>query len=157
MKNTTTDVYIGIGSNLGDRKANITKAVELAKLIKGIKVKKVSSIYEADPVGGPPQEKYLNGVFSIETKLGPHKLLCELQNIEKHLGRKRKARNAPRTIDLDILLFGNRKINTRNLKIPHPRLHKREFVLRGLRELIPHAFARGMHEGYHRRKPVEEQ
>ena len=145
MKNTTTDVYIGIGSNLGDRKANITKAVELAKLIKGIKVKKVSSIYEADPVGGPPQEKYLNGVFSIETKLGPFELLEELQRIEKELGRKRKVKNGPRVLDLDILLYGNKKIDKKNLKVPHPRMHKREFVLRGLRELLPHASAWGMH------------
>jgi len=148
-------VYIGFGSNLGDRRANITKAVELVKLIKGIRLKKLSSIYETDPVGGPPQAKYLNGVFSVDTKIGPIKLLYELQNIEKRLGRKRKAKNSPRTIDLDILLFGDRKMNTKNLKIPHPRMHKREFVLRGLRELLPHVHARGVREGYHRRKPVE--
>ena len=145
MQNRKNQTYIAIGSNLGDRRANIEKAIKLVNLIKGVRLKRTSSIYETNPAGGPPQAKYLNGVFSIETKLGPHKLLCELQNIEKHLGRKRKARNAPRTIDLDILLFGNRKINTRNLKIPHPRMHKREFVLRGLRELLPHAYAWGMH------------
>lgn len=135
MKNAKSNVYIGIGSNLGDRRANIEKAIKLVKLIKGVRIKRTSSIYETDPEGGLPQEKYLNGVFKIETKLDSHKLLGELQRIEKHLGRKRKAKNAPRTIDLDILLFGNRKINTKDLKVPHPRMHKREFVLRGLREL----------------------
>lgn len=129
-------VYIGIGSNLGDRKANIEKAVRLVKLIKKVKVKRISSIYETKPVGGPPQEDFLNGVFEIETSLSPFMLLEELQKIEKYLGRKRSVKNGPRTIDLDILLFGNKKIDTKELKIPHPRMHKREFVLRGLRELM---------------------
>ena len=128
-------VYIGIGSNLGDRKANIEKAIWLVKLLKGVKLKNISSIYETDPEGGPHQGKYLNGVFEIETRLDPLRLLGELQGIERHLGRKRKIRNAPRTIDLDILLFGNRKVDIGKLKIPHPRMHRREFVLRGLREL----------------------
>ena len=127
--------YIGVGSNLGDRKANIDKAIGLVKLTKGITLKRVSSIYETKPKGGPPQGDFLNGVFEIETMLDPFKLLVELKNIEKHLGRKRKVKNSPRTIDLDILLFGDKKVDTKSLKIPHPRMHKREFVLRGLREL----------------------
>lgn len=135
MKNLP--VYIGIGSNLGDRKANIEKAVKLVKLIKGVKVQKSSSIYETKPVAGPPQGKFLNGVLKIKTSINPFKLLRELQNIEKHLGRKRKRKFGPRTIDLDILLFGRKKISDKNLKVPHPRMHKRDFVLRGLRELMP--------------------
>jgi len=127
--------FIGVGSNLGDRKANIKKAVELTKLTRGIKVKKVSSIYETDPVDAPPQPKYLNGVFEIETALGPVELLGELQRIERELGRKREVKNGPRTIDLDILLFGDKKINKKGLKVPHPRMRAREFVMRGLREL----------------------
>ena len=133
MHNTTA--YIGIGSNLTDRKANIKKAMELVRSIKGINVERTSSIYETEPAGGPLQGKYLNGVFEIKTILDPVKLLDELQKIEDRLGRRREMKNGPRTIDLDILLFGRKKINTKTLKIPHPRMQKREFVLKGLREL----------------------
>ncbi|UCD54802.1 MAG: 2-amino-4-hydroxy-6-hydroxymethyldihydropteridine diphosphokinase [Candidatus Omnitrophota bacterium] len=128
-------VYIGIGSNLGDRKANVERAIELVKLIKGVEIERVSSVYETEPVGGPPQGKFLNGVLKIKAGINPFKLLGELRRIEKHLGRKRGIKNGPRVIDLDILLFGRKNINTKSLKIPHPRMHKREFVLRGLREL----------------------
>lgn len=134
MKGTTA--YIGIGSNLGDRKANIEKAIKLIGLTKGLKLVRVSSIYETEPVGGPPQGKFLNGVFKIRTGLGPFKLLEELKGIEKRLGRKRGIKNGPRKIDLDILLFGNKKIDAKGLKVPHPGMHKREFVLKGLRELV---------------------
>lgn len=127
--------YIGIGSNLGDRKANIRMAFELVKLVKGVKFVRAASVYETEPEGDPSQGKYFNSVFKVDTTLGPLELLWELQKIEKHLGRKRKLKNGPRTIDLDILLFGDEKVNKKNLTIPHPRMHKREFVLRGLREL----------------------
>ena len=130
-------VYIGVGSNLGDRKSNIEKAIELVKLIKGVKMERASSVYETEPVGGPLQGKFLNGVLKIKTTINPFKLLGELRKIEKHLGRKRRIKNGPRAIDLDILLFGKKKIDTKSLKVPHPRMHKREFVLRGLRELLP--------------------
>ena len=128
-------VYIGIGSNLGDRRANIKKALSLVKLLKNVRLKKVSSIYETDPIDGPKQDKFLNGVFEIGTKLEPSALLKELKKIEKAVGRKRKPKNHPRVIDLDILTFGDKKVNEKNLKIPHPKMHKREFVLKGLREL----------------------
>jgi len=130
-------VYIGVGSNLGDRKRNIEKAKSLLELAEGIRFKRSSSIYETDPIGGPKQGKFLNGVFEIKTRMKPEQLLKELKRVEKELGRKRRIKNAPRTIDLDILLFGKEKINTRNLKVPHPRMHKREFVLKGLKELRP--------------------
>ena len=128
-------VFIGVGSNLGNRKANIEKAIDLVKRIKGIKFRRVSSIYETEPEGRVPQGKYLNGVFEISTALKPPALLTELKSIEKGLGRKRSVKSGPRTIDLDILLFGKRKMKTPSLTIPHPRMHKREFVLKGLREL----------------------
>ena len=131
----SSKAYIGIGSNLGDRKANIKKALSLIELVKGVKLIKVSSIYETDPVGEPIQGKFLNGVFEIGTSLDPFNLLETLKKIEKELGRKKVLKNGPRTIDLDILTFGKQKINTKNLKIPHPRMHKREFVLRGIREI----------------------
>ena len=130
-----TTAYIGVGSNLGDRKANIEKAMKFLKMTKEINFLGTSSIYETEPAGGLPQGNFLNGVFKIETTLEPFKLLGELQRIEKHLGRKRKIKNGPRTMDLDILLFGRKKVNSKDLVIPHPRMHRREFVLRGLRQL----------------------
>ena len=149
-----TVAYIGIGSNLGNRKANIDKALELVKLIRGVKLTAVSSIYETEPVGGPPQAKFLNGVFEIMTNRTPFGLLEELQKIERGLGRKRRIKNGPRTIDLDILLFGKRKITDARLRIPHPRMHKREFVLRGLRELRKDLLGRRLLPGRRPRKSI---
>lgn len=128
--------YIGIGSNLGDRQKYIESAVDGLKSVKGIEVKRISNIYETEPAGGPKQDKYLNGVIEIETTLEAKGLLRELQVIEKRLGRVRTVKNAPRTIDLDILLYGDRKINEPDLKIPHPRMRERDFVMRPLKELI---------------------
>lgn len=130
-------VYIGIGSNLGDRRKKIDKAVALLKNSGSVKVEKVSSIYETEPLGGPPQGKYLNGVIEASTALAPIDLLGCLLAIEKELGRIRTERNAPRTIDLDILLYDDVYIKNGELTVPHPRMHEREFVLRGLREIAP--------------------
>jgi len=127
--------YIGIGSNLGDREKYIESAIEKLKSIKGIEVKRASSIYETDPVGGPRQGKYLNGALELETELEPRELLAKLQAIENELGRKRLVKNAPRTIDLDILLYGDKKIDEPGLKIPHPRMREREFVMKPLKEI----------------------
>jgi len=127
--------YIGIGSNLGDRAGYIDKAIDALRIPKKIRVARVSTIYETDPVSDMPQGAYLNGVIEIETGLSARALLKELINIETSLGRVRTARNAPRTIDLDILYFGNEKICEKDLTIPHPRIMEREFVLKGLREL----------------------
>ena len=130
-----TICYIGIGSNLGDRRKFIEKALESLRKTPGVSVKRVSSIYETDPVSDIPQGKFLNGVLEIETTLAPRALLVELNRIEAALGRKRKLKCAPRTIDLDILYYGDRIISDEGLVIPHPRISQREFVLRGLREL----------------------
>jgi len=127
--------YIGIGSNLGDRKKHIESAIEKLKAIKGIEVKRVSNIYETDPVGGPRQGKYLNGALELETELEPRELLARLQAIENELGRKRLVKDAPRTIDLDILLYGCKKIDEPGLKVPHPRMREREFVMKPLKEI----------------------
>jgi len=127
--------YVAFGSNMGDRRANIEKAIRLIQRIKGVKLGKASSIYETEPDDGRPQGKFLNGAFEMKTNINAFQLLKELKKIERNLGRKKGARYAPRTIDLDILLFGDKRINTRKLQIPHPRMHKREFVLRPLREL----------------------
>lgn len=129
-------VYIGIGSNIGDRKANIEKAIKIMSLTRGLKLLKVSTMYETDPVGGPKQGKFLNGALKLETNMSAPRLLGHMKKIEKVIGRKKTVPNGPRIIDLDILLFGNKKIKTRNLSIPHPRMHEREFVLRPLRELL---------------------
>jgi 2-amino-4-hydroxy-6-hydroxymethyldihydropteridine diphosphokinase len=130
--------YIGIGSNLGDRAGYIDKAIDALRISKKIRVARVSTIYETEPVSDIPQGAYLNGVIEIETGLSPRELLEALINIEKSLGRVRTARNAPRTVDLDILYFGNERICEKDLTIPHPRIMEREFVLKGLRELAPH-------------------
>ena len=127
--------YIGIGSNLGNRRRYIERAVEELKKIKGIRVNRVSSIYETESVSDIPQGKFLNGVLEIETDLSPKSLLKELNRIEAGLGRKRIVRNGPRTIDLDILYYGDMNIKNDNLIIPHPKINEREFVLKGLREL----------------------
>jgi 2-amino-4-hydroxy-6-hydroxymethyldihydropteridine diphosphokinase len=128
--------YLGIGSNLGDRRKNIKRAIELLSKIKGVKIHRVSRIYETEPVGGPPQGKFLNGAIKIKTILSPEGLLKVLKNIEKKLGRVRTIRYGPRPIDLDILLYGSEIINRKDLKIPHPRMFEREFVLKPLREII---------------------
>ncbi len=139
MRNNTktmTQVYIGVGSNVGDRKRNIETAIEKLQNIEGVEVTRVSSLIETEPEGGPPQNKFLNGAIEIKTRLSPDGLLRQLKKIEKKLGRIRTVKNGPRSIDLDILTFGNRKINTPHLKIPHPRMHKRGFVMRPLKELL---------------------
>ncbi len=127
--------YIAIGSNLGDRQGNMDKAMSYLKNSDDIKVTKVSSIYETEPIGGPPQGKFLNGVIEIETLLSPLDLLDRLLKIEMRLGRVRSLKNGPRTIDLDILLYSDTQINNEHLVIPHPHMQEREFVLRGLREI----------------------
>jgi len=128
--------YLGIGSNLGNRKKNIKTAIKMLDGTRGIKVDKASRLFETKPVGGPPQPKFLNGALKIKTSLSPEGLLMALQDIEDKLGRVRTVKNGPRTIDLDILFFGSKIINKKNLKIPHPRLIEREFALRPLRDLI---------------------
>jgi 2-amino-4-hydroxy-6-hydroxymethyldihydropteridine diphosphokinase len=127
--------YIGIGSNLGDRRKYIDDAVRSLKGSKGVRVLRVSSIYETEAVSDIPQNRYLNGVIEISTGLSAEELLKVLLAIEASLGRTRTAKNAPRTIDLDILYYGDDRINAPGLVVPHPRIKEREFVLKGLKEL----------------------
>ncbi|MBN1404948.1 MAG: 2-amino-4-hydroxy-6-hydroxymethyldihydropteridine diphosphokinase [Candidatus Omnitrophica bacterium] len=128
-------VYLGIGSNIGNRRGYIKQAINKLRQTDGIKVLKVSSLIETEPIGGPKQGKFLNGAIKIQTSLPPYRLLRELKKIEKELGRLKAIRNAPRIIDLDILLYGDRKINLKTLKIPHPRMYKRAFVVKPLKEI----------------------
>jgi len=134
-----TKCYLGIGSNLGNRRENIRRAVEFLKEAR-IKVKKISTIIETEPVGGPPQGKFLNAVLEINTNLKPRALLDTLKSIEEKLGRKRTVRFGPRTMDLDILLYDGKNIKTKDLIVPHPRMHQRDFVLRPLKEIAPKMF-----------------
>jgi 2-amino-4-hydroxy-6-hydroxymethyldihydropteridine diphosphokinase len=129
--------FIAVGSNLGDRLKNIQQAEQALKSMPGTKILRLSPVYETEPAGGPPQGKYLNMVWEIETILSPVQLLDVLLEIEKNLGRVRTVRNAPRTIDLDILLYDDKIIEREGLKVPHPRLHERTFVLKPLADLVP--------------------
>lgn len=128
-------VYLGVGSNLGDRKKYIQSAIRYLRETSGVYVKKISSFYETDPVGGPPQGKFLNGAIELETLLSPRELLIRLKEIERKAGRKRRVRYGPREIDLDILFFGNQSISEGDLQIPHPKIQEREFVKIPLREI----------------------
>lgn len=130
-----TRVFIGVGSNLGNREENIAKARTLAMKLLNTRLIQSSMNYETDPVGGPEQEKFMNAVWEIETSLSPRQLLQELLNIEQSLGRKRTVKNGPRTIDLDILFYGDGIIREEGLTVPHPRLGERWFVLKPLWDL----------------------
>ena len=128
--------YISIGSNLGDREKNISDAIRKMRDTKGIEVKKLSRIYGTEPVGGPIQPDFLNAVMHIETTLEPRELLLAMQDIENQLGRIRVIKDGPRTIDLDILIYGDKKIDEPDLKIPHPKMNERDFVLEPLKDLL---------------------
>ncbi len=130
--------YLGIGSNLGDRRKNIKIAVEKINRLKSTRVIKISKIRETKPLGGlPGQRKFLNTVLKIQTNFTPSALLKNLQKIERELGRPKKHIFwGPRAIDLDILFYGNEVIRSKVLSIPHPRIWEREFVMRPLLEVI---------------------
>ena len=126
-------IYIGIGSNLGNRIENITKAKYFLDL-NGINITKSSSYYETLSWPDPNKPKFINIVIQSNTKASPEKLLKIFKSIEKKLGRKKKSKNSPRTCDIDIISY-NQKILTGNITIPHKRMHKRNFVLIPLFEL----------------------
>ena len=134
-----SDVYLGIGSNMGDRQANIDRALELLKHAEDIEVVAVSKVIESDPEGGSRgQSRYLNGVLHVRTDLTPLDLLSQLKMIERRLGRKKGPEMSPRPMDLDILFYDDVVIiEGKTLSIPHPRLEKRHFVLAPLNELAP--------------------
>jgi 2-amino-4-hydroxy-6-hydroxymethyldihydropteridine diphosphokinase len=129
-------VYLGLGSNVGDREAMLLAA--LKKLdIPGMHLKRVSGLYETEPVGLRDQAWFLNLVAEFETNLMPKQLLHRALQIERALGRKRTVVNGPRTIDIDVLLYGNSVIDCEELVVPHPRMQERRFVLAPLAELSP--------------------
>jgi 2-amino-4-hydroxy-6-hydroxymethyldihydropteridine diphosphokinase len=131
-------VHIGIGSNLGDRRANTREAIERVSKLPGTRVVRASSLYESEPLGDA-KTWFVNSVIELETELTAEALLKKLQAIEETMGRKRVKgkRWGARIIDLDILFFDHDVVDKRTLKIPHPELHKRRFVLLPLAELAP--------------------
>ncbi len=136
MVNIKSIIYLSLGSNLGDKKENLQKALE--ELKKGyITVKKISSFYKTQPVGLKEQPDFFNIVIKAETSLSPDELLRSILNIEKKMGRKRKKKYGPRIIDIDILLYNDLIIKKKGLNIPHPAMHERNFVLIPLKEIEP--------------------
>jgi 2-amino-4-hydroxy-6-hydroxymethyldihydropteridine diphosphokinase len=131
-------VFVGVGSNQGDRARSISSAVQALGAVDGVRVVQLAPVIETEPVGGPPQAPYLNTVVELEASLPPHALLTALKAIERRLGRESSPqRCAPRPIDLDVLLYDDRVVRDPKLEIPHPRLHERRFVLEPLAQLAP--------------------
>ena len=135
---------IALGSNLGNRELYIDSAV--AELAKIIEITHLSTNHETDPAGGPEQPKYLNAIAIAETELDPRELLIVMLEIENKLGRKREVHWGPRTIDLDLIVFGDEIIDSETLVLPHPRAHERKFVLEPWLEIEPDAYIPGIGE-----------
>ena len=129
--------FVGIGSNLGDRETNLRRAIELLSAEDGIEVVALSELRETDPVGSVAQGPFLNGAVQVETSIAAHELLGRLLSVENRLGRVRSERWGPRTIDLDLLLYGGERVNEAEVTVPHPRLHERRFALEPLLDLDP--------------------
>ncbi|MGC8877522.1 2-amino-4-hydroxy-6-hydroxymethyldihydropteridine diphosphokinase [Thermus sp.] len=128
--------YVGLGSNLGDRTGYLLLGLSALSRLPKTRLLRLSPVYETEPIG-PPQPRYLNMVAELETGLPPRVLLSEMLRIEKALGRERKERFGPRTLDLDLLLYGDLVLREEGLELPHPRLHERAFVLVPLADLLP--------------------
>ena len=134
---TAMQAGVALGSNLGDRAATLDHAVRALGGLVGTLVLERSDWIETAPVGGPPQGPYLNGVVILRTEMEPRKLLTELQRIEQEAGRSRTVANGPRTLDLDLLFHGDTVSDDEDLCLPHPRLHRRGFVLEPLHQVAP--------------------
>jgi 2-amino-4-hydroxy-6-hydroxymethyldihydropteridine diphosphokinase len=131
--------YLGLGSNLGERLDTLQHAVDLLAAEPGVRPTASSRVWETDPVGGPSQPDYLNVVLRVDTDLTPFGFLDACQRTEQALGREREVRWGPRTIDIDLLLFGDQQLDVPLLTVPHPRMTSRAFVLLPLLELEPDA------------------
>ena len=130
--------YLAIGSNIGDKEVNCARALTRLEAFKDIEIITRSRFYTTEPLGGPPQDNYLNGAVKIKTQICPDELLETVKKIEKDMGRDLfSGRDYPRIIDLDILLYDSTIMDTPKLTIPHPRMHERSFVLKGLVEIAP--------------------
>jgi len=133
-----TRAYVGLGANLGDRERTLREAVDALGAEEGIEVAAVSTLRETDPVGVGEQPRFLNGVAALEASLGARELLDRLLAVEQRFGRVRvPGEHGPRTLDLDLLLYGDETIDEPGLAVPHLRMHERRFVLEPLAELAP--------------------
>jgi 2-amino-4-hydroxy-6-hydroxymethyldihydropteridine diphosphokinase len=135
-------VYIGLGANLGDARDTVLRAMDAIADIDGVMLTRQSSLYATAPVDSSGPD-YVNAVVELITVLKPKRLLERLQDIEAGFGRLRPHRNAPRTLDLDILLYGDRRMDRNGLTVPHPRMEQRAFVLVPLAEIAPHCVREG--------------
>jgi 2-amino-4-hydroxy-6-hydroxymethyldihydropteridine diphosphokinase len=129
-------VYLGLGSNLGRREDHLEHGLEALRA-RGIAITAISALYETEPVGGPPQGPYLNLALAAESSLSPEAVLEAGLGVEAAAGRTRGMRNAPRTLDVDVLFYGDLVRHDASLTVPHPRLHERRFVLVPLAEIAP--------------------
>ena len=129
-------VYLSLGSNVGDREHMLREAQRLLQA-PDLRITRVSSVYETEPLDVKAQPWFLNLVLEVETSLFPMQLLARVRKVERQLGRERRSAKGPRTIDIDILLFGDSLIDAPNLMVPHPRMAGRRFVLEPLAELAP--------------------
>jgi len=129
------EVYLSLGSNLGDRRANLKEALRL--LGESLEIASVSSVYDTEPVGVGEQPRFLNLVCRVNTDIGPMQLLSLIKGIESSMGRDLSLRNAPRVIDIDIILYGDTIMESPELIIPHPRMRERAFVLVPFAEIAP--------------------
>ncbi len=137
-------VYIGLGSNLGDPQSQLKKAIIAMNMVPSTSVVKTSSFYRSKPVGPHDQPDYINAVVELDTELSAPVLLDYLQDIENEQGRERKIKWGARTLDLDILLFGDEIINSDRLQVPHVEMHNRGFVLLPLNEIFPDCMIPGV-------------
>lgn len=130
-------VFLSLGSNVGRRPDNLRRALRLLDADPAIRVVGTSRLYSTQPVGYTAQREFLNGVVELRTSLNPRDLLERLAGIEARMGKSTPFRNGPRRIDIDVVLYGRRQVRERGLVIPHPRMHRRRFVLEPLAELAP--------------------
>jgi 2-amino-4-hydroxy-6-hydroxymethyldihydropteridine diphosphokinase len=132
-----TVAYLALGSNMGDRLAHLQHAVDMLAATPGVRLLAVSRVYETDPVGGPVQDDYYNAVVGLETDLDPWGLLAVAQRCEEAAHRVRRERWGPRTLDVDVLLYDDLRLDDPTLTIPHPRMWERDFVLVPLADVAP--------------------
>lgn len=135
--NERVTAYIGLGSNLGNPRQQVLSAIEEISQLANVALLQASSLYQTAPIGPPGQQDYINAVISVQCQLSAEQLLAKLQQIESQHKRQRDVHWGPRTLDLDILLFGNLQIAGASLTIPHPHMQQRRFVLDPLCELAP--------------------
>lgn len=139
-----TRAYVGLGANLGPREVTLLRAADLLAAADGVEVVAVSQLRETDPVGFVEQPPFLNGAIALDTSLSPRAVLELLLEVEEELGRVRGERWGPRTVDLDLLVYGDERVDEDGLHVPHPRLHERRFALEPLAELDPELVIPGL-------------